>query len=305
MALIQDADYNDLYNRILPIYGTGSAQTGYGQTMRSSNVIGDYATNPTTVDKASAADWNNLYLDIIGARIHQVGSAFTPDPLKTGNATEKIFTTFATYLDGILTDVEANKALVDSTQIGLESYASSQRTTNWNGTIIHEFTAQFANADQRRAFFNAGGEFRFTAGITGGSGSKTNDWRTLLSDMGTIKFGSNSTISTGTGTAATTTGNFQITLASFVQIFRQVATIYTVNDYYILVRTNAAGDQLRFQIRFQDDDVRVGTSRDEDVTGTITSTCQLFRPNGSFTIGATNYTSVDVAAPTLTTHTTL
>ena len=66
MANIQAADINNLQNRIALIYGIGSGQSGYGQSLTSSQV------DPLT-GIIQASDINNIYTDILNARVHQVG----------------------------------------------------------------------------------------------------------------------------------------------------------------------------------------------------------------------------------------
>ena len=67
MANITAARINNLQNRISLVYGQGAGQSGYGQTLVSSQV----SSLDSTVQ---AADLNNIYTDILNARVHQVGA---------------------------------------------------------------------------------------------------------------------------------------------------------------------------------------------------------------------------------------
>jgi len=67
MAEITAARLNNLQARVELILGNGAGQNGYGQTITSANVLND--GNATIV----ADDLNNMYADMIRARIHQVG----------------------------------------------------------------------------------------------------------------------------------------------------------------------------------------------------------------------------------------
>jgi len=59
-------DYNNIYNKIAPIMGPGSGNTGYNQSLNS-------ATVPVTRTIISAAQWSNLRTDLLHARQHQTG----------------------------------------------------------------------------------------------------------------------------------------------------------------------------------------------------------------------------------------
>ena len=65
MADITAARLNNLQARIALILGVGSGTSGYGQTVSSSQV-----NNTQVVD---ADHINNIYTDMVKARIHQVG----------------------------------------------------------------------------------------------------------------------------------------------------------------------------------------------------------------------------------------
>lgn len=67
--LISVSDYTAIRNAISTVMGTGSGSYGYGQSIISSaNTEGSLI---------SQSDWDNLRYDIINARIHQTGAAYT------------------------------------------------------------------------------------------------------------------------------------------------------------------------------------------------------------------------------------
>jgi hypothetical protein len=66
---ISVSDYSAIRNIIIPVMGSGSGSIGYGQAVQS--------VSRSENQKISQADWDNLRYDIINARIHQTGSAFT------------------------------------------------------------------------------------------------------------------------------------------------------------------------------------------------------------------------------------
>lgn len=193
--------------------------------------------------------------------------------------------------------IETNKFLIDGGNSTVEAKTSSTRSTNWNGTITHTFTVTFSDANQRRYFFNSGGEIRFSASQSGGGSAKDLDWRALLSAMGTIKFGYTATTATGSGTASSI-GNYDLT-GTYQTIFTKTGSgNYVENDYNIQARADSA-TILRFKVELRDDDTgdppiiplpkgAIAGGVDEDVTGTFTSTIQQLRATGS---------NVSVASP--------
>lgn len=312
---ITAAQYNGLQSRVATILGTGSGSDGYGQALASSQVTAN-------VSVVQASDFDNLRTDINKANNHQSGTnALIGDiqPLQTigadrsetarGSGVYHNDEGFNDY-DTAIGVIETNKFLIDGGESSVEAKTTSTRTTNWNGTITHTFTVTFTNANQRRHFFNSGGEIRFSASQSGGSGSKTLDWRALLSAMGTIKFGYTATTATGSGTT-TNIGNYDLT-GTYQTIFTKTGSgNYAENDYNIAARVDAAGSAstaavLRFRVEFRDDDTGdqitggvgtggidgsftpLGPAVDEDVNGTVVSTIQQLRATGS---------NVSVASP--------
>jgi len=64
--LIAAARYNNLQARISTVLGAGSNQEGYGQELRSSEVL--------PLNTVIAQDMGNLYIDMVKARVHQIGT---------------------------------------------------------------------------------------------------------------------------------------------------------------------------------------------------------------------------------------
>lgn len=300
---ITAAQYNGLQSRINTIMGTGSGTTGYGQTLASSQVsAGDIIT---------ASDFDNLRTDLNKANNHQsgtnaaigniaVGQIIGADASGTSLGALNVTTEGFNDYDVAVGVIETNKLLLDSGNSSVESATTSQRTTAWGGggggTVDHVFTVTFSSANARRHFFNSGGEIRFSASRSGGSGSKNTDWSNLLTNMGTIKMNHTQTTSTGSGTG-TSIGNSDLT-GTYQQIFSKSGSgVYAENRYRIRARQDSSS-VLRFDIDFQDNDLGddqggAGSTGpvDENVTGTLTSTIQQLRATGS---------NVSVATPTYT-----
>ena len=299
---ITAAQYNGLQSRVATVMGSGSGTNGYGQTLASAQV--------SAGDVITAAQFDNLRTDINKASNHQsgadasigdiaVGQIIGADASGTGlgaslNVTTEGFNDYDTAT-GV---IETNKLLVDAGNSSVEAAITSSRTADWNGTRTHTFTVDFADANQRRFFFNSGGEIRFSASVTGQSGAKSNDWATLLTNMGTIKFNYTTTTVTGTGTAQAI-GSDDLT-GTYQQIFiKSGSGVYAENDYNIEARHEGTDNKtLRFKIEFRDDDIGddqggVGSTgpEDENVNGTLTSTIQQLRATGA---------NVSVTSPTYT-----
>ena len=188
---ITAAQYNGLQSRINTVMGTGSGDDGYGQVLASSQV--------SAGDVITAANFDNLRTDLNKANNHQsgtnanigdiaVGQIIGADASGTDLASLNVTTEGFNDYEVAVGVIETNKLLLNAGNSSVEAATTSQRTAAWGGggggTVDHQFTVTFADANARRHFFNAGGEIRFSATRTGGSGSKDSDWTTLLTNMG-------------------------------------------------------------------------------------------------------------------------
>jgi len=248
---------------------------------------------------------------LIGASANEVGIKFVATGAGTGSGQAKLAPTSANaeedlaegYLDfeAAATEIVTDKDVHDATNFSTTTKATSERTSQWGGgdysnpgsKITHEIEITWANADERRYFFNSGGEIRFNADLIGAvtANSKNDVWNTILENMGTIHFTKNSTYSDGsnpgTGTAI---GNYYASWGSTSASNR--ATIFTKNGsglyadikYTIQAWEAGAGNSstpsvLRFRIEFQDNDFSTGSpfpSTDEYVTNNIESNCLVY-----------------------------
>lgn len=323
--IITAARINNLQSSIALILGTGSGQSGYGQTVTSLPVN----NTSQTIDAASI---NAIYADIITARVHQVGlddpylsqvvNSLTGEilddvkliPNKNTVAEDTSFFVeeqegvvvtspdFYGTLKGIndyetlMTQVIADKGLLDPTQASLESAISSTRTSSWNGLIYHEVAVTFINENHRRSFFNTGSQIKFTANLSGTTGTKGSDWVGLLDNIGTISFSANNTTSSSGGTVAI--GNYQLA-NSYQIVYTKTATTYSSNSYTIRARSDAS-NRILFRIEFNDLATAAdpsGTSTvDENVSGRITSTLQQLRADGDVSVASPTYFNTSTLA---------
>ena len=199
MADITAARLNNLQSRIALILGTGSGSSGYGQTLASSQVTADSIV--------SSSHTNNIFTDMVKARIHQVGIAETgirqviedlniiaedtsgtiTDAGITGTDVEGTLKGIADY-EALMNSIESDKLSLHSSQSALEPKLTSTRTATWNGLIFHTFQLTFPSADVRSHFFNAGCQIRISTNNTNPSTSKGLDWAALCSEVGIVRF---------------------------------------------------------------------------------------------------------------------
>lgn len=295
MAIIDSARFNNLQSRIALIMGNGAGTNGYGQTTVSANVTSDGS------DNVEARDINNIYTDMLKARLHQIGpndlsiaemaqdlnvvaedeSFFVDDD---GNTTadpdgaKKGITDF----EDLITTIETDKFLVHTSQASLESAINSVRTSNWNGLIFHEIAVTFTDEDARRHFFNTGGQIRFTASNTLASTPKGLDWAALASEIGTIVFNYDTTTSTGDGSGSSI-GNYDLT-GAYQSIYQKVGSgtysgIYAGNLYTLKARIDG-NNRIIFRVEFND--VVTDPAIDNNVDGRLESTVQQYRATGSY-----------------------
>ena len=298
---ITAARYNIIRARIAAILGLGAGDEGYGQGV-SSTTIAAGAT-------VTASQMVNLYDDMVKCRLHQTGSTPTEvvapvvgNTIEDSNATNK--KGYAQF-ESLSTTCQTSRLNADAGQLGLQSGISSSRTANWSSDITHIVTVTFGGYtvtygdgsntvisanDHMRVFFNAGGTILFSGSIGSGNSTINNDWRNLMSSVGTVAFGRSTTSNGSVGTSY----GFANLPTSYITIFNKTASAYSANDYLIEGQKN--NNVLTFRITFNEDK-GPNPNFDEPVTATTTSTVQMNRPN--------NASSVDITAPTFANSSTL
>ena len=290
---ITAARYNIIQARIAAVIGLGSGDEGYGQARASST-----AAVGATI---TAQDMANLFTDMTKIRLHQTGSVpaeiaqpSVGDTVEDSNSTSK--EGYVQY-ESLSTTCQASRLSVAASQLGLQAGTSSQRTSSWSTDINHTFTVTFggysvtngdgstttvSGAEHMRVFFNAGGTINLSGTIGSGSTTINNDWRNLMTSVGTVVFGR---ATTSNGSVGTNYGYANLP-SSFTTIFNKTASAYSANDY--LIEANKNGAVLTFRVTFNEDK-GPNPNFDEAVTATTTSTAQLNRPN--------NASSVNIPAP--------
>lgn len=301
----------------------------YGQSMRSSAA----QSNSTVISSNLKRD---LFLDIQRVQVHQTGSLnnsvfvppagvtiaadtsqnFNQSTGATSSVSSGNLMGFNNYNSAVNTVSNFNPSspnIWPAENFTLGSALTSNRSEQWGGdgqvqSVYHIITFVFGSQAARNHYFNAGGELRFSASLTGTSGSKGSNWSTMLSSMGTIRFSKwRSTASSGTPNSSGS--GFDSLSGSYRTIFIKTGSgVYSDNEYIIDARIESS-TTLRFRIRFNDAYEGTGNpsfpevpGTDEPVTGTLSSSANTFRPNSSFVFDSQNISAVNLPAPSRSTQ---
>ena len=300
---IKNTDYNAIRSKIIGVVGAGSGNSGYGQTIISSDVA--------VGSKVTINEWANLRWDIINTRVHQTGSVPSPVTVINGDTvryspSDAPNTTY---------DTLSNSAITDRFSLGAGQFATnvpsapSLLTTSWNNSISCTVQFYWANSNQARYFFNSGGQVRVTASRSGGDGTAQNAaWTSLLNSAGTRSFGGNNP---GTDTSPADGTNWYRCNSSFQTFYTATSSSpYGSNNYQIQARvvdvpSNAGGTAASGELRlvFADGYVDPGNypldtpNTSDVVNGTLTVSVDLVYATGIlYPIGTGNFT---VTLPTV------
>jgi len=312
---ITAADYNSLQSRVQQVLGQGSQTFGYGQQVESSQVRGPTATGESDATNITAAEFNNIRNDISRVFVHQTGStvdialfqgtglveddfpaADTADVIGAEQSATDVTvddTDNYTYtntdeskgfnnLVEIVSQIEAeqNRFTLNSTQREISVLEIDRRTSSWNGSIQSEFNVIFNDADQRRYFFNAGGQLRFQGVITAASSQRGSFWQDLIGNPGEIQFGYNFVQNTGSTNGvsfpAGVIGNYDLT-QSYQTVFRKDANAGLYSDSFWQIEAREESDRtIIFKITLVND----GPESDSDagqkgsIAGGVTESVQ-------------------------------
>jgi len=302
-ALIRASDYRDVRKAVSRILGDKIAEYssdpdrgkyGYGQT-----VLSDTRTVVSEIDLVDDLDIGTLRSDVLKIAAH---CGITTDPLiqaipqvQSGDIIDN------DHLEAFLAAVpvlNSNRFLLAPGQYSDTPFVtdiSNSRSTSWGAswyygenTVRHSFTVDFGTSERARYFFNSGGQIRFSASRSGGTGSNAQNesWTTLLSEMGTIFFDYDKC--QGQSGIGSNIGYYDLT-ATPQQVFTKTSgsipfygSAYSANDYTITMSCSVADNSLgeaRYlyvNIYFNDDHTARFQSNDT-VDGILTSTVSVRR----------------------------
>ena len=275
------ADLNSFISDVEDIFGDNNSASvaagalifGYGETMLQADVS---ASNTIT-----AAQWNNLWMMVHRCAGHQgstvsIGGSVSAGPWSAGDAIA-IDANIATDIATIRT----NKLNFSAGNITTANCNAKSGTASWSASTVHSFTQTFASYDAARHFHNQGGAMLFTASQSGGSGTQSSDWATLLSGIGTVTVGVNTTTISGSGGTIGKSFDDVVGAAGTTQTIYSKASIgsYASNNYKIECVCNAAKEVFTWTVTFTDGHAN---GFYDTVNGTLASTAQDRRATGTY-----------------------
>ena len=295
-------------NTVLGISEPATPNYGYGQAFSTNAVVGTRASaTPEVASKVTAQDYEDLYIDLIRTRSHQVGPTVAIDEFVIGDynanpaTADKIEESYIQGLEALGNNIQTDRFLVFSNHLNLQSLSSANSSrssaSSWQGTISTIFTTTFVSSLERRHFFNSGGQIRLSASVNyTGSQAKTVDWQTILNAMGSTSFKAESTANNaGIGTGSNI-GNFDLTTGYQLVYSRTGGSVYARNRYNIYAKEYATGNStsaIQFKVEFYDglpNNTSWGT--DEVVYGGFSSVVETTTPSSQIGINGTTHNAV-------------
>jgi hypothetical protein len=181
-SLIEASDYNGFVNasanNINKVWGTGTGDSGWGQTAISTVSAGGTVT---------ATQWATLVANLATAG-QQTSSTLTSRTQPVAGNTIAILANVATDINTITNN--RGNAAASGTTIGTFSGTTSKTTATGSGqnawTITFTHTVTFPSADQARYFFNAGGLVKIMFGKSSTGTDHDPDWNTFAGQCGNI-----------------------------------------------------------------------------------------------------------------------
>lgn len=229
---ILDDHYNDFATSVNALWGTGSTDSGYGE---STTVAAVSAGNTIT-----AAQWTTLLARMNSIASHQ-GTSITSISNPSAGDTIAAYTALATNIAGITT-----ARLTVATRQSV-SNTNRDNTNTFTGTLTFTHKWAWGSANQARYFFNAGGRLSISGTQTGHtSRTKANNWNTLLTAAGTYQITAQASgKSGGSGSADTNNTNYGYydLTTSYVTVFKQLedTSPYTANFVQWQLKSSDSG----------------------------------------------------------------
>jgi len=295
----------NLVNKVLGLSTLSDPTYGYGESINSTSVTGNYDALGTAADKISPEEYERLYFDLLRARVHQVGTngvTILPYPeggFTTNPSADLIEESYINALETLAANLETDKFNIDvATQASVETLQASNGASiessynqstrgSWNGTLTHIFDVSFINSVSRRHFFNAGGQIRLAAAVEySGTQFKSRTWRDDINAMGVNSVSATRTFNNNSAGINTSIGNYDLN-SSYRLLYRlSVGGSTYANNYYEVQGLSLNSSTVRIRVLFIDGSENSPTSysTDEPVFGNFFSSATLLVPNGSTTI---------------------
>ena len=257
--------------------GTGATVYGLGQTELATVQGG--TDSGTTI---TAANWNALLTAMDNIANH-TNISVTARTQVTAGDTIAIKAAVATDLTALAAAVAGGSVSATAINAGSE-LQSSQSGTRYAGSHVVEHTVTFANANNMRFFFNAGGKIRVNLTRVGNGGSsataKDSSVDEMISAMGNFDIASLASTRSGSGETLTTDG--------FAIGFQDVTTSYQT----VFLLTQSSGDYTSMTLKGE---LKGNATQGSTTNVTIKmSLTDADSGDGTFTTG--NLDTVDVNA---------
>lgn len=211
---IEATDYNGFAASVNAVWGSGTGDSGYGQTSTLSTVA---AGNTVT-----ATQWATLIARLDSMRNHQAGTASGITQPTTGD--------LISYISSLNTNISTVTTSRRNNNVGTTSLATANASgaTGWTSNAVRECTFTFSSANAMRYFFNAGGTITFNTASSSFSGNtKSNNWETVAN-------GASATVTNAIFWDNLSTSNYTISSAT------GSGADYGSNVLYLQARLNAA-----------------------------------------------------------------
>lgn len=290
---IDAADYNNFLNgsnQLNTVWGTGTGDTGYGQTALAT--VGQTGI-------VTATQWTTLINTLNNIRTHQSGSGSGISAVSAGAKIDYL-STLATQINSAYTNRLAFAA-AGATTAGT-NLATAWTSGSTSATLSGTWGARcaFASGDAARYFFNAGGRLKFNFSASGSNGSgRSNEVVALAGFMGGVatfgqrtnggRVGSGGTLNTND----TAKGYWNTTASTNTTLVAVTSTTaaYTSDTGSIYVNINGTQSN-------------GGTGINIDFYGTMTSLSGTNGPGGTYSfddsLSVTVNRSIDIIFPSST-----
>ena len=216
--LIKDDEFNAFVSPSSSPYGfnhfagVGATVYGLGQAIIPSVVAGDHTI--------TASQWNTLLAGIDNIANH-TNDSMTARGQVTAGDTVAIKAAVAADLATLAASVAAGSPNATAIAASSALQTVTSGSEGWDASATQEVSATFANGNNMRYFFNAGGKIRITVGIVAAA---TSDKDTAYANLGTAigNFDINLLTSTRSGSGET------LTTDGLANGFQDLGTGYTV-----------------------------------------------------------------------------
>tara|TARA_Y100000748_G_scaffold45559_1_gene34041 strand:- start:1285 stop:2265 length:981 start_codon:yes stop_codon:yes gene_type:complete len=280
---ILDDEYNAFLTNTSGVIGInhtmGTGATVYGLGQAELATVQGGTDSGTTI---TAASWNALLTALDNIANHTNASVTARTQVTAGD-TIAIKAAVATDLSTLAAAVAAGSTSATAVSAGSE-LQSSQSGTRYTGAHVVEHTVTFANANNMRFFFNAGGKIRVNLTRVGNGGSsataKDSSVDEMISAMGNFDIASLASTRSGSGETLTTDG--------FAIGFQDVTTSYQT----VFLLTQSSGDYTSMTLKGE---IKGNATQGSTTNVTIKmSLTDADSGDGTFTTG--NLDTVDVNA---------